>query len=116
MKTFKFVPSICKGEDALWEGSITLRSVTFKEKHEYYEMLSVEDDGEVKTKSVSNSVKQNLQLVEMSEKHYIAVELKRKDGTAEAKSFQDMCEDDELHEALMEVATRIISGSKVGNG
>lgn len=112
MKTFNYVPDVCKGDDAKWQGSVLLRMPTFDEKCEMIESLDF--------KTGEDSVKANIaltrQLVKMSERFYVTVDLSSKDGLSSAKSYQDMQDDHELHGALVAVGSLIFEKINLGNG
>jgi hypothetical protein len=117
MKTIKIVPTVCKGEDATWEGSVTLRMPTFDEKFDYLEKLqvSVSEDGTVEG-SQNQKLKSIREMVRLSKEHYLEVDLKSKVSKEEIKSFDDMQYVEELHGALVEIAGMMLNGFKVGNG
>lgn len=119
MKIVKFVPEICKdidGKEAQWEGFISFRSASYDESIQYKEMLT-----EIEQPAVDDwkaCAKFNIQwgkrLVDLASKHVVEVDLKKKDGSAEAKSFDDMKQDDELHATMNQFASRVIVGPTVG--
>lgn len=117
MKTATIVPSVCKGEDATFDGSIVLKLPTFDEKFEYIEQLQVaiNDDGTVEGDQ-RTKLKSIREMVKLSAKHYVEVSLKRKADGEDFKSFDDMQYADDLHGVLVEVASTMINGFKVGNG
>lgn len=117
MKTVSFVPSVCKGDGATFEGSIVVRFPTFDEKFDYIEQLQVvvNDDGSVEGDQKAK-LKSIREMVKLSAKHYVEVSLKRKADGEEFKSFDDMQYADDLHAVLVEVAGMMINGFKVGNG
>lgn len=119
MKSVKFIPSVCKGENPQWSGYIELRPHTFEEKFEWMEALglSFKDDGTIETADLGkvNSIKAIRTLVKLSQKHYLSCELKHVSG-AEVKSFDDAQYVEELHPVLPEVANFLMSGIKLGNG
>lgn len=117
MKTIKIVPTVCKGDDATWEGSVTLRLPTFDEKFDYVERLqvTVKDDGTVEGDQVQK-LKSVREMVKISKDHYIEVALKSKATGEDVKSFDDMQYVEELHGTLVEIAGMLLNGFKVGNG
>lgn len=118
MKTVIFVPSICKGDDAKWEGEVVLRLPTFDEKFDYIDQMNVEftDDGSVEISKSTERMRQVRKMVSLSEKHYVSVKLKAKDGSSEANSFEEMQYEQDLHEVLIEIGSKILHGFKAGNG
>ena len=116
MKTAKIVPSVCKSEGAVWEGSVTLRLPTFDEKFDYIEKMQVHvKDGEAEASNLSN-LRAIREMVRISKDHYVEVSLVNKETKEEIKSFDDLQCCDELHSVLVEVATTLLNGVKVGNG
>lgn len=118
MKTVKFIPSICKGENAKWVGHVVMRVPSFDEKFAYIEELGMSEDeeGNAATKSSGQKLKYVRSIVSLSAKHYVEVDLKSSDGSIEVKSFEDMQYEEDLHAALIEVGSCLINGFKVGNG
>ena len=117
MKTVTFVPTICRGEGAKYSGGITLRLPTFDEKFQYLEDTGIElnKDGEVEMGTTSDRMRMIRKMVKLSEKHYIVVELKNNATGEELKSFEDLQYDTDAHAILVEVATQLVSGFKLGN-
>lgn len=112
MKTFKYVPDVCKGDDALWQGSVTLKMPTFDEKCEIIESI----DFKTGEQSVKENIALTRQLVKISERFYAEVDLSMKDGSASAKSYQDMQEEHQLHGALVAIGSLIFEKINLGNG
>lgn len=117
MKTKTFIPSACTGDEATFEGSIELRFPSFDEKFDYLEGMNVqvEDDGSVGMGGTSDRLKMMRKMVAMSAKHYVSVSLKNKSSGEEFKSFEDMTADGDCHGILIEVASKLLQGLKVGN-
>ena len=118
MKSVVFIPSICKGDEALFSGEVELRLPTFDEKFEYLEKTGIEfdDGGLVEVGTTPNKIKFIREIVKLSEKHYIRVSLKDLNSNEEFKSFEDLQYCTEAHPLLMEVATALLNGFKLGNG
>jgi len=117
MKTIKIVPTVCKGDNATWEGSVTLRLPTFDEKFDYIERLqvTVSEDGTVEGNQVQK-LKSVREMVKISKDHYQEVNLKRKKTGEDVKSFEEMQYIEELHGTMVEIAGMLLNGFKVGNG
>lgn len=117
MKTVNYVPSVCQGDAATWKGSILLRLPTFEEKFEYIEKMgiNVDKDGDVESDKMTQ-VKSIRSLVKLSSAHYLEVNLSKLDGSEDVKSYDDMQYVEELHAVLIEIASKILNGFKVGNG
>lgn len=116
MKTIKIVPSVCSELESKWSGHVTLKPLSFDDRYELFENLSIgfNDDGDVDL-AKTDRIKTMRKMVKASEKLYVEVDLKHTDGT-EVKSFEEMQYIDDLHPVLVEVATKMINGFKVGNG
>lgn len=117
MRSVDYVPSICKGENPAWKGSIKLRPPTFDEKYEYLENLglNIDEQGAVKSETLEK-IKSIRKLVSLSQKHYLEVSLERVSDSAKFVSFDDMQYEDDLHGVLAEVASLLVQGFRVGNG
>lgn len=117
MKTIKIVPTICKGDAATWEGSVTLRLPTFDEKFDYLERLQIKvgEDGTVEG-SQNQKLRSIREMVKLSRDHYQEVDLKCKANGEHVKSFDEMQYLEDLHGALVEIAGMMLNGFKVGNG
>jgi hypothetical protein len=117
MKTIKIVPTVCKGDNATWEGGVTLRLPTFDEKFDYIERLqvTVSDDGTVEGNQVQR-LKSVREMVKISKDHYQEVNLKSKKTGEEVKSFDEMQYVEDLHPTMVEIAGMLLNGFKVGNG
>ena len=116
MKTIKIVPTVCKGDNAAWEGFVVLRLPTFDEKFDYLERLqvTVKDDGTVEG-DAHQKLKSVREMVKMSQAHYVEVSLKNKKTGEEVKSFDDIQYVEDLHSAMVEIAAMMLNGFKVGN-
>lgn len=114
MKTVKFVPEICKGEEKLFEGDITLRAVTFDERCDYMEKvgLDVAEDGKVET--LKGKLQMIRRLVSLSKAHYEAVNLVKVSTGETYTSFDDLTVDQEAYPILNEVGTWLINGLSMG--
>lgn len=117
MKTVKYIPEGCKGENPKFSGSVELSPISFDQKFEYLETLGidVDDDGAVVTGKTGQKLKAVRQLVKASEKHYVSVSLKKLSSGEEITSFEQMSHDDECHLMLIEIANYVIGGIKPGN-
>ncbi len=111
MKTFKFVPSICKKDGSTWEGYVVIKAFSFDEKFEFLQELDLSSDAQ----ETKGNIERTRQMVRLSEKFYIEVALKNLATEEEIKSFEDMSYCEELHETLIEVGTKLLTGFKVGN-
>lgn len=116
MRSVKYVPSLCKGEDKIFDGSVEIRLPTFDEKFEYFESLGadVDESGSVDKLSNTSKIKKIRSLVGVSKPHYLAVDLKKLSSGEEFKSFDDLTTEPDAHPILIEVATHLLSGFDLG--
>lgn len=117
MKKIEFVPSICSQPDAKWVGKITIKKFNFDERYEFLQGLDVsfDENGAVNLNGQNEQLTRVRKMVAMSEKFYLSVDIKNSDTGEELKSFEDISYCDELHNVLVEVASFMLTGQKVGN-
>ena len=96
MKSFKYIPESIKSEKSSWEGHVLLKEVDFDSKCKVLE--EIED---LKT------LGQVRYLVKASKDFYLEVCLKKKDGSEEVKSFEEMTQTSSLHRALSDCAHQL---------
>lgn len=116
MKSIKIVPKICSGDDAKWQGYVVVKALSFDDRYEMFESLNIKmsEDGSVELSKL-DQIKTIREMVKLSKKLYLEVDLKSIEGE-EVKSFDDMQYVEDLHAVMIEVATKMMSGFKVGNG
>lgn len=117
MKTVKIVPNICKEPSSDWEGYVELRLPSFDERYEYIENLGLKilDGVELDTIPVGKQISAMREMVKLSKKHYINVDLKNKKTGEHIQSYDDMQYSDAMHVVLIQIASTICEGFKVGN-
>lgn len=117
MRTFEVIPSVCQGESPKWEGKLVLRKFSFDEKFEFIQAMDVEvsKDGSLEAYKTSQQLDRVRRMVSLSEKYYVSVDLVNKATGLKVNSFEDMTFEDELHPVLIETASKLIEGFKVGN-
>lgn len=117
MKTVKYVPKSCLGDDKKFEGSLTMRLPTFDQKYELLEISGIKfsDAGEVESSSSKDRLDMIRKLVKHSESFYETVSLIKCSSLEEFKSFEDMQYDDDAHAILIEVGLALLNGFKLGN-
>ena len=105
-----YTPECCSGDDAAYEGSVTLRAPTYDERMSIYDDVGVDLEG-VKTKPIAyiRAVAKKVPefLVECS--------IKRKSDGFEFKTFEQMQYDSDLAGAITEMATKLVGKFQVGN-
>ncbi len=116
MRLIKYVPKACEGADATFEGFVMMKALSFNEKYELLASSNVADlkEGGVEKSSTSDQMKIIRDMVKSSEKFYAEVSLKKKSTGEELKSFEDLQYDDEAHAILIDVATSMLNGFKLG--
>lgn len=112
----KYIPEVCKGEGATFEGSLEIKVPSFDQKYQYIEDAGFElgEDGAVA--GGMKNMKAIRAMVRFSKDHYVNVDLKRKSDGKEFKSFDDMQYDSDCDSILIEVAGKLMHGFKLGNG
>lgn len=118
MRTFEVIPSVCQGDNPKWEGKIVMRKFCFDEKFEFIQAMDVDvsKDGSVEVYKTSQQLDRVRRMVSLSEKYYVSVDLVNKESGLKVNSFEDMTFEDDLHQVLIEVASKLVEGFKVGNG
>lgn len=105
-----YTPECCTGDDAAYEGSVTLRAPTYDERMSIYDDVGVDLEG-VKTKPIAyiRAVAKKVPdfLVSMS--------IKRKSDGFEFTDFAKLQHDSELMGAITEMATKLVGKFQVGN-
>ena len=114
-----FVPSICKGEGAKFEGKIVLKSLDYYTRMDFLKSFQVKvtDDKQVELpETTADRVEMMTKLVKASEPLYLKVELKNKETSEVWESFEDLSYDPQMTPLLTEVALFLINGNQLGNG
>lgn len=108
-KKYKWVPS----DDSVLSGHVTLRVPTFNERFEYMEYSQFDiGPGEEQSTKIKQLCALR-KLVDLSNKHYLEVCLKKKEDSSEIKSFDEMSLDADCDQALIEIAGLIMNGFKI---
>ncbi len=115
MKTIKFVPEVCKGEAATFDGYIDFAALSFDQRCEYLEKVGTKVGEDGKLESVSDRIALMRSLVATSKAHYLVVDLTKKSTGEVYKSFDDMTYDPDCYPILNEVAMLLIQGLSMGN-
>lgn len=116
MKSVKYIPEACKGEKPEFSGEVVVRPPSFDEKYEYLETsgLDLDDSGNVHMPSGMGKIKLMRNLVKLSQKNYVSVSLKNNATGEEYKSFEDLSSDPDCHNIMVEVASQMLNGFKLG--
>ena len=119
MKTVKFVPSVAKGEEKTFEGFIELKPLGFDERFEMLDVLGIDLDDEGKIELPQDKkaqIRMMRKMVDFAKKQYLTVSLKKLSTGEEYTSFDDLSIDQDCNGILIEVATQVMNGFKLGNG
>ena len=118
MSEIKFVPKQCEGENATFEGFVSLKVPNFDEKYGILEHLNLEADesGDMRISTAQSEISTIRKTVALAKPFFLAVELKHKASGKEFKSFDDLSADSRGHSILMQAALSVVNGSNVGNG
>lgn len=113
----KVIPDSCKGENKKFEGFVVLKPMNFDNTFELMEVIGydVDSSGKIVEKE-SSGLKRLRNLVKFSESFYKEVNIKKADGSKEYKSFKDLSEDSECIQILVEIASGLSGGNRLGNG
>jgi hypothetical protein len=115
MKTLKFIPSAVSAEGATLTGHLILKVPNLSEKLDIEAVRgsSLDGDGNVTTEKIP-VVKILKDVLKLVQPFFIEVQITKADKT-EHKSYDDLSDDPDCHGILIEVATKYMSGFKVGN-
>jgi len=111
----KYVPTQCRGENAIFEGSLTIKAPTFNERYTYIEESNFKYDADGEISGGMDQLPAIRKMVGASEKHYAKVEIKNKETSQAYKSFADMSIDSACDPILIEIAMNLLNGFKAGN-
>jgi hypothetical protein len=117
MKTFKFVPSLCKGEDKKLNGYLMLKVPNFSERMDLQDMRSSQsiEDGKIVQEKIP--VMQMIRkIVAYLKPFFIEIKLSSLDGSKVIASYDEMTEDENCHGILIEIAGQYATGLPLGNG
>lgn len=103
-------PKVCKVPDAKVTGSVTLKVPSVIQKYDYMDKcgIDVNTEGEVDMAKM-NTIRFIKTLVELSEDHYVKIDLKKKSGES-VDSWDKLIHDHDCEPIVNEVATALISG------
>ena len=112
MKEVEYIPQSCRKADSIIEGSVKLRIPTTIERYEYMAEVGfvVNEKGEVDNSVSASNLRSIGKMITLSKPHYIAVNMKYRDGSAEFKSFDDLSTDANCDDILIEIAGLLMNG------
>jgi len=107
----EYTPKACQGDDATLSGSVTIKLPSVIQKYDYIDKcgLNVSAEGEVNMASL-NTIRFIKTLIELSEDHYVKIDLKKKSNGASVTTWDDLIHDPECAPVANEVATALIGG------
>ena len=106
-----YKPKACQGDDAKVIGQLTIRVPSVVQKYDYMDKCGIEVgmDGQVDMAKM-NTIRFIKTLIELSEDHYVSIELKKKVGGATVTTWDELIHDPDCEPVVNEVATALISG------
>lgn len=112
MREINYTPDACKpGEKQSMQGSVIITVPTFDERYGYIEEAGFETNDKGDIEGGVKNLKAIRKMVQLSQKHYKAVNLKKLDGV-EVKSFEAMVDEPDCDAVLIEVAMQLMNGFK----
>ncbi len=118
-----YVPDLCKGEGAIFSGSVTLKLPDYEQTLIYQDYLNVEitlnDAGEVDSEALKKNIagKTMFMIRQMSKhvgSHIEKVELKRLEDGKEFNSVEMMTHSKDCFPILREISMLIMNGLDLG--
>lgn len=109
----KFEPEACKKEGTNIKGYAVMRIPSFDEKYRYIEECGFEINEEAQMKVSMKQMGAIRRMVTFSKDHYEEIRFVKRDGT-KIESFDQMQFDPDCDEILIEVATQLMNGFRVG--
>jgi len=109
----KVEPEACKKEGTNIKGHVVMRVPSFDEKYRYIEECGFEVDEDGQMKMSMKQMGAIRKMVSFSKDHYEEIKLVKRDGK-KVESFEQMQYDPDCDEILIEVASQLMNGFKVG--
>lgn len=117
-----YTPQVCRNQSAdgkkkkpTFKGVVILKQPTFDEKYSYMEECGFDLDESGSVGAAVGKLKSIRKMVGLSKKHYVKVELERLSDSKAFKSFDDLQYEAECDAILIEIASQVVSGFRVGN-
>ena len=109
----EYTPKACVGADAKVSGSVTVKVPSVIQKYDYMDKcgIDVNSEGEVDMKKM-NTIRFIKTLIELSEDHYVKIDLTKKVGAGKVTTWDEMIHEPDCELVVNEVATALISGFK----
>lgn len=109
----KYVPECVSDKKSTLAGHVLLRIPTIMERLNYMDVAGVEIDEKGTVNLAQGQIKGISKLMELSQAHYVKVDIKRKDGSYEFTSFDELASDGEGCKVLTDVALKILHGFNI---
>jgi len=105
-----YKPRACQEAEAKVTGQLTIRVPSVVQKYDYMDKCGIEVgiDGQVDMAKM-NTIRFIKTLIELSEDHYVAIDLKKVNG-ATVTTWDELIHDPDCEPVVNEVATALISG------
>jgi len=116
---YTHTPKACKGKGAKYEGTVVINMPNYLERLKLMKECNVSfdnEDGETSVKLGSGGLDTAIALLEVTPRFIKKVSLKRKDGSRNFNSFEDMLDEPKLYKTCSEVSTLIFRGESLGEG
>lgn len=107
-----YTPECCTGEGAKYEGTVTLRGLSYTERLKLRDKVVVHTDGGRQP----SATEQMLAFVEKLPEHIEEMAITRKEDGFTFRSYADLEYDDEMQDVITEMVTKLVGRFKVGNG
>lgn len=106
-----FVPSVCKGEGARFQGTVSIREMTFDERLEFYESLGIDEN---ESNSTKHYIRMLREIGKRSHSFVKCVELVRLSDQTKIQSWDEVYSNSELTSLVMEVCKEILGKAIAG--
>lgn len=119
---YKYIPDVCKGEDAEFEGHIMLKGLHFDKRMELMDEMNANKSNisdmqglaknpeNIANVDVGGGMKFMKTMVDNTKSCWSKVSLKHKESGAQLQTLEDVLMFTPAHGILMEVANHVVSG------
>lgn len=112
MREFRFVPKVCIGDNAEFEGFITLTAPNMIQRYKYLSECSFDTNESGEVDLSIKKIDPMIKMMELSAPHFKSVDIRRKDGLASYKTFDDLINDSTCESIVMEACGVVMGGFK----
>lgn len=119
-----YVPSVCLGDDAEYEGTITLRAPTYDERLDMLEMLDLLDPDAETAEEMTQKAKEKAQKNQTKVLRYLGkklpdflekVDIRRKSDGYLFDSWDKLQHDSDMIPVIREASTKLVGKYQVGD-